>query len=84
MAEEYTPSLQDMRNAFALYYVHENIYEPGTQEWRDCLAWAEDAFNRGLAKVIRDHQDNRMNILDDLSVAEAKLAQIREILDKKE
>lgn len=81
MEEEYTPSLQDMRNAFALYYTHGNIYEPGTQEWRDCLAWAEAAFDRGLAKVIRKHQDSRMNILDDLSIAQAKLAQIREILE---
>ena len=79
--EEYTPSLQDMRNAFALYYVHGNIYEPGTQEWRDCLAWAEAAFDRGFVKEIRSRQDDRLDLVDRLSVAEAKLAQVKEILE---
>lgn len=79
--EPYTPSLQDMRNAFALYYTHGNIYEPGTQEWRDCLAWAEAAFDRGFAAEITKRQDDRMDLAYGLRVAETKLAQIQEILE---
>lgn len=73
MEEEYTPSLQDMRNAFALFYVHGNIYEVNSKEWRECLAWAEAAFDRGFAAS---------NMAERMRTAEAKLAQIREILEQ--
>lgn len=82
MEEEYTPSLQEMRDAFALYFANVAGHGMLSPEWKKATADAEAAFDRGLSKVIRKHQDSRMNILDDLSIAQDKLAQIREILEQ--
>lgn len=70
--EEYTPTLQDMRNAFALFYIQDGVSEVGSADWHKRLAWAEAAFDRGFAAS---------NMAERLRVAEDKLSRIKEIVE---